>query len=102
MRAASETCCGHLLRIASQGPILGAVVSPSHLSRMLTAEQVAEQLGGLVSAHQLRKLARQGRVSGAVKVAGRVFFDRRTAAWLLVALDGQPQIGPDGKPRLAD
>jgi hypothetical protein len=66
---------------------------------MLTAEQVAERLGGLVSAHELRKLARQGRVSGAVKVLGRVYFDHRTPTWLLRTLDGAPTIGEDGKPR---
>jgi len=74
----------------------------SLLSRMLTAEQVAEQLGNLVSPHQLRKMAREGRIAGAVRILSRVYFDRRTPGWLLQSLDGRPFIDEHGKPHRPD
>jgi hypothetical protein len=56
---------------------------PRHLDRSLTAEQVSDQLGGLMSAHSLRRLARQGRVPGSFKLGGRYFFAVNTALWLV-------------------
>jgi len=49
----------------------------------LTADEVSAQLEGLLSAHALRKRARQGLVPGAFKVGHHVFFARNTAAWLV-------------------
>jgi len=50
---------------------------------MLTAEQVAEQLGGLVTAKDLNRWARQGRIPGSITILRRRWFDARTASWLI-------------------
>jgi hypothetical protein len=59
---------------------------PRRLDRSLTAEQVADELGGLMSAHSLRRLARAGRIPGAFRLGGRYFFAGNTAAWLTTDL----------------
>jgi len=69
---------------------------------MLSAEQVCDQLGGHVSPHTLRKWARLGRISGAVKLGHKVLFDARTASWLVQDLDGRPYIDEHGKPHPRD
>jgi len=69
------------------------------LSRMLTAEQVAEQLGGLVSVASIHRWARLGMIPGSVKIGRLRFFDARSADWLLRP-DGLPAkvMGPQPEP----
>ena len=59
------------------------------LSRMLTAEQVCEQLGELVTPASLHRWARQGLIPGSITIGRHRFFDHRTAQWL-VKPDGLP------------
>jgi hypothetical protein len=66
--------------IVRSTPKMGA---DSHLGRMLTARQVAAQLAGRVSAHNLLRMARRGKIAGAVRIGHRVYFDARTAGWLV-------------------
>jgi hypothetical protein len=61
----------------------------SLLSRMLTAEQVVEQLGGLVTPRLLHRWAREGKLPGSITIGRHRWFDHRTASWL---------IRPDGLP----
>lgn len=61
----------------------------------LTAEQVCDQLGGLLDPHVLRKWARAGRVPGAFRIGRRVWFARNTASWLVVDM-GAPGMTPAG------
>jgi hypothetical protein len=53
------------------------------LGRSITADELSDQLDGLVSPHTLRKWARQGRVPGSFKLGHAVYFARNTAAWLI-------------------
>ena len=53
------------------------------LGRCITAEEVSDQLDNLVSAHTLRKWARQGRIPGTFKLGHAVYFPRNAAAWLV-------------------
>jgi hypothetical protein len=48
-----------------------------------TAQEVSDELGGLLSAHEIRKLARRGKIPGAFKLSGRVYFATNTATWLI-------------------
>jgi hypothetical protein len=66
------------------------MVGASHLSRMISATQLSEQLGGQLSPHCLRKLARQGRISGATRIGNKILFDSRTAGWMIEPLDLMP------------
>lgn len=56
------------------------------LDRSKTAEQVSDELGGLMTPNGLLKRARKGLVPGAFKVGDRVWFAPNTASWLLVDL----------------
>jgi hypothetical protein len=62
------------------------IVPTKRFGSSLTAQEVCEQLDGLMSTHTLLKRARQGQVPGAFKVGARVYFARNTAAWLVTDL----------------
>lgn len=70
------------------------MVPRSHLQRMITADQLSEQLGGQLQAASLRTMARQGRIAGAVKIGRRVLFDSRSASWLIKDLGVDPSLPP--------
>ena len=63
------------------------------LETALSAEDVVEQLGGLITTHTLRKWARQGKVPGAFKIGHKVFFARNTAMWLLQDMSASTPAG---------
>jgi len=76
---------------------IATVAASSHLAKMLTAEQVSERLGNLVTPHQLNQWARAGRIPGSITIGRRRWFDQRTADWL-IRPDGLPAkvMGPNG------
>jgi hypothetical protein len=68
---------------ASAFATLGTTMPARRLDRSLTAQQVADQLGGLLSANTLVRLARQGKIPGAFRLGGRTFFAYNTAMYLI-------------------
>jgi len=64
----------------------------SHLAHMIDATELSEQLGGQISAHTLRKWAREGKLAGAVRLGHKVLFDRRSAAWIVEDLGYSPKV----------
>ncbi|HEY1293648.1 MAG TPA: helix-turn-helix domain-containing protein [Chloroflexota bacterium] len=57
---------------------------------MIDANELSEQLGGQISPHTLRKLARKGRITGATRIGNKILFDSRTAGWMIQPLDCVP------------
>jgi hypothetical protein len=77
-------------------------VRPIDASRYCTAQEATVLLGGLLSVHNLLKLARVGRVRGAIKVGHRVWFLRSALPELVTDLYAQPpQAAPTSTPSAA-